>query len=314
MELLNVRWISRNYFIGAVLRRWYVVLAALAGLWGVLDLWTRKTQPVVIGIALSALVAFLLLILLLFVLNAFSALAKWMKNKEIDPICPHCFDPMSIQFACQCSASGNISSQVHGDWSLAVGVPYITYLTGGLLYNHCHECSGEFFPRSPGESTLRGICHSCGSLIKDWQFYMFHTGKIAVTIEKSLDKSENLKKYMETWNTGTCHDTIKGSEHYVRKQRHHVQHWFRWDASIEPASISQNLTENIDWIWIDKECGSSDWQKTSTILNYIRKELQKINYGFMGNADELRAGSLGIKGSEIAYEISREDFLDQKNR
>jgi hypothetical protein len=317
MELLNLRWIFQNYFIRAVFRRWYVVLAAFAGLWGTLEIWTRENQEVVIGIAISMVVGFLLLIPLLFLINAVAAVAKGIKAKSTEALCPECFDPMPIHFACQCAAAdaGDVPFDQLVESVPEARIPYITYMAKGLFLNHCSKCSGEFFPRSKDEKnagTLRGLCQSCGSFIKDWDFYMLHTGEVMVTIEDSLDNPA-FADYLKNWDTGTFHGKIQGGEHYARKQGSTAQHWFRWGAGVNPETIPQNLTENIDYIWIDKELGSSKWQKTSTFLNYIRKEFQDITFGYMGSAEELRSGSLGIQESEITFNTNLKDFIEKQS-
>jgi len=317
MELFNLRWIFQNYFIRAVFRRWYVVLAAFAGLWGTLEIWTRKNQEVVIGIALSIVVGFLLLIPLLFLINAIAAVAKGIKAKSVKALCPECFAPMPIRFACQCAGAdkGDVVFKELVDSTPEARIPYITYMAKGLFLNHCSKCSGEFFPRSKDEktaSTLRGLCTSCGSFIKDWDFYMLHTGEVMVTVEDSLDNPD-FADYLKTWQAGTFHEKIQGGEHYVRKQGKKVQHWFRWGAGVDPETIPQTLTEHIDYIWIDKEVGSSQWQKTSTLLNYIRKEFSEIAFGYMGSAGELRSGSLGIQESEITFNANLKDFIEKQS-
>lgn len=317
MELFNLRWIFQNYFIRAVFRRWYVVLAAFAGLWGTLEIWTRKNQEVVIGIALSIVVGFLLLIPLLFLINAIAAVAKGIKAKSVKALCPECFAPMPIHFACQCAAAdkGDVVFKELVDPAPEARIPYITYMAKGLFLNHCSKCSGEFFPRSKDKkavSTLRGLCTSCGSFIKDWDFYMLHTGEVMVTVEDSLDNPD-FADYLKTWQAGTFHEKIRGGEHYVRKQGKKVQHWFRWGVSVNPEAIPQTLTEHIDYIWIDKELGSSQWQKTSTLLNYIRKELPEIAFGYMGSAEELRSGSLGIQESEITFNTDLKNFIEKQS-
>ena len=312
MELLNVQWIGRNNFIRGVLRRWYVVLAVLAGLWGSLEIWTRANQPMVIGIALSALAGLLLLFPLLFLANAVAVAMKGIKEKSTRALCPHCFDRFPILYTCGCSTSRPELSDADVDRISAIQVPYLTYLTRGLFLNHCWECSGKFFP-GPGskdQSTLRGWCLSCGSLVEDWELYMLHTGKIIISIEKNLDKT-SLGDFPGTWNTGVHHKKPKGGEHYTRKVGKDVQHWFRWGADFKPESMPQHLTENVDYIWLDKKSGSDNWQKTSTILNRVRKPLKDIVFGYMGSEEELQAGGLGIQESKIVYNLSLQDFIEQ---
>ena len=289
-----MEWIFKNYFISAVIRRWYVVLAALAGLWGILEIWERKDQEVIFRIVLSAAAGFALLLVFLGLIGVLSDLVKRIREKLIEPLCPACFVRMPVKFTCRCSPR--------------VAVPFVTYFTRGLFYNRCRECSEKFFNKNPEQASLRGICNSCHTVIDDWRFYMFHRGEIVVTIEKSLD---NLNIEPETWKTGTYHKKVPGCEHYIRKWGKRVQHWFRWAASVEPSSISQNLTENIDFIWIDNECGSGGWDKTNVILSSVRKDIREIQYGFGGKEEELRSGSLGIQGSKITCNISRDDFLAQ---
>ena len=81
MELFNLRWIFKNHFLGAVFRRWYVVLAAFAGLWGTLEIWTRKKQKIIIGIGISIIIGFLLLLPLLFFHQCHSSDSQRDKGK-----------------------------------------------------------------------------------------------------------------------------------------------------------------------------------------------------------------------------------------
>ena len=141
---------------------------------------------------------------------------------------------------------------------------------------------------------------------------MLHSGEVKVTIEDSLDNPA-FTDWLKTWDTGTFHEKIQGGEHYVRKQGKTVQHWFRWGAAVNPETIPQNLTDHIDYIWIDKELGSARWQKTSTLLNYIRKEFQEITFGYLGSVEELRSGSLGIQESEITYNTNLQDFIEKQS-
>lgn len=287
-------WIFKNYFIGAVFRRWYVSGAAVAGLWGVREIWTPEQQQFLDRMLISAAAGFALLLITLGLVHVLSDLVKRIREKSIKPLCPNCFTRMPIEFVCQCGKKN--------------AVPFVTYLTKGLFYNRCRECSGKFFDKPSRAGGLRGLCTSCGAVIDNWRFFMFHRGEIVVTIEKSFDWKPGTPQ--QGLVTGSYHKKVTGCEHYIIKPKgNHALHWFRWDSSVDPGLISQNLTENIDSIWLDKACGSSAWEKTNIILSSVRKDIREIEYGYEGKEDELRAGGLGIKGSKITYDISPEDFL-----
>ena len=314
MELTNVSWIFKNYFIAGVMRRWYVVLAALAGLWGTMELWTKEAREgidYVLVIAVSAVGGFVLMLGLLFIFHVIATMVRWLKLKSTEAVCPECFADFPAQFSCECGKKRIVSVNEREAWVPTVKVPYISYLTRGLFLNHCWECGGEFFPRSNQESTLRGVCLSCGGMIKDWELHMLHTGKIVVSIEQSPGETVS-PGFTGAWRTDSHHGRTEGVEHYTRKYGREVQHWLRWGPNLTPKNIPQNLTENIHYIWMDKESGTSAWQRTNTLLNHIRKDLKEITFGFGGSAEELNAGGLGILESEIIPDITLEDFIREK--
>lgn len=281
------RWIAGHTLLGQAL--W--IFGALPTLWFVISIMTGVGFYVSLKIQLIVVVGFGLIFIFMGLVGRLAGLSKRIKEKTIKPLCPKCFTRMPINFVCRCSP-GEL-------------LPLVTYFSGGLFYNRCRACSGEFH-----KGSLRGKCISCGAVIENWRLFMFRRGQIVVTIENSLDR--NPENGRDNRETGSYHEKVSGCEHYIRKPRkNRVQHWFRWVHSLDAAAISQDLSEKIDAVWLDKECGTSGWAKTNTILSSIRKDIRKITYGFAGKEDELRAGSLGIKGTKITYGISLEDFLDQ---
>ena len=283
-------WISGHPFIREAL--W--IFGALPTLWFAISSITRVGWYASLRLELIVIAGFTLLFTFMGLVNGFSNLSKRILEKKINPLCPKCFAHIPINFVCQCSPNEL--------------VPFVPYFTKGLFYKYCRECKQEFLVKSKDThaGSLRGKCISCGAVIDNWRFFMFRRGEIVISIEKSL----HLKTPYRHFETGSYHEKVPGCEHYVTQNGKRVRHWFRWAPSLDGTSISQNLTENIDSIWIDKECGSGGWEKTNIILSSIRKDIRKIFYGFAGKEEEFRAGSLGIQGAKITCDISLEDFLD----